>query len=57
MLVIVIFVTTNNNKNEVMASLLDDWMQHRGRAAVIRMDPDGAYMSQVMADMLTRNNQ
>ena len=42
----------NNTTAEAKRSLLQDWMQHRGRPRLLRMDPDGAYMSNDMLKML-----
>ena len=44
--------TRNNQTSECKESLLKDWFVHRGRPRLIRMDPDGCYMSNEMLDTL-----
>ena len=44
--------TRNNQTSECKESLLKDWFVHRGRPRLIRMDPDGCYMSKEMHDTL-----
>ena len=48
----VIRSTKNSTTAEAKKSLLQDWMHHRGRPRLLRMDPDGAYMSGEMLRML-----
>ena len=42
----------NNQTTECKESLLKDWFVHRGRPRLIRMDPDGCYMSNEMLNTL-----
>ena len=42
----------NNQTSECKESLLKDWFVHRGRRRLIRVDPDGCYMSNQMVDTL-----
>ena len=42
----------NNQTAECKESLLKDWFVHRGRPRLIRMDPDGCYMSNEMLNTL-----
>ena len=44
--------TRNNQTSECKESLLKDWFVHRGRPRLVRMDPDGCYMSKEMLDTL-----
>ena len=44
--------TRNNQTSECKKSLLKDWFVHRGRPRLVRMDPDGCYMSNEMLDTL-----
>ena len=44
--------TRNNQTWECKESLQEDWFVHRGRPRLIRMDPDGCYMSNEMLDIL-----
>ena len=44
--------TRNNQTTECKESLLKDWFVHHGRPRLIRMDPDGCYMSNEMLDTL-----
>ena len=44
--------TRNNNTTECKNSLLKDWIVHRGRPRLIRMDPDGCYMITEMLNTL-----
>ena len=44
--------TRNNQTSECKESLLKDWFVHRGRPRLIRMDPDGCFMSNEMLDTL-----
>ena len=46
----------NNTTAEAKRSLLQDWMQHRGRPRLLRMDPDGAYMSNDMLKCCRRRS-
>ena len=42
----------NNQTAECKESLLKDWFVHGGRLRLIRMDPDGCYMSNEMLNTL-----
>ena len=42
----------NSQTAERKESLLKDWFVHRGRPRLIRMDPDGCYMSNEMLNTL-----
>ena len=44
--------TRNNQTLECKEPLLKDWFVHHGRPRLIRMDPDGCYMSNAMLDTL-----
>ena len=44
--------TRNNQTKECQESMLKDWFVHRERPRLIRMDPDGCYMSNEMLDTL-----
>ena len=45
-------VTGRHARCQFMESLLKDWFVHRGRLRLIRMGPDGCYMSNEMLDTL-----
>ena len=43
----------NNSAPECRDALINDWLTHKPRPKVIRLDPDGAYVSNVMLEAIS----
>ena len=46
-------LTSNNSTGECCDALIDGWMLDRPRPKVVRLDPDGAYVSNAMLEVIT----
>ena len=46
-------ITSNNSSEDCRKSLVKDWMAHRSRPKLLRLDPDGAYVSNNMLETIS----
>ena len=49
-------LTSNNSTRECRDALIDGWMRDRPRPKLVRLDPDGAYVSNAMLELITGLN-
>ena len=46
-------LTSNNSTGECRDALIDGWMRDGPRPKLVRLDPDGAYVSNAMLEVIT----
>ena len=49
-------LTSNNSTGECRHALFDGWMRDRPRPKLVRLDPDGAYVSNATLEEITGRN-